>query len=202
MAADRPLELPLNHSARIDVVAFSPDGKIALTAEGREVRLWDSATGKLLRAPFVHDGWGVGFPIGVRAAVFSSDGRTILTSFGDLHLWDAVTGKAIGPPLPLSYSPLGGLAFSPDGNSILIGAGRVALLVNLAPVQRDPEAVVLWTQVITGMEQNDVGVVQMLDAATWQQRRRRLREMGGSPLPHDASPGPVRALPTGSTASK
>ena len=53
---------------------------------------------------------------------FSPDGRTILTGCADkmARLWDAATGRQIGPPLPHPgwvYS----VAFSPDGQMILTG---------------------------------------------------------------------------------
>jgi hypothetical protein len=44
-----------------------------------------------------------------------------------------------------------------------------------------PESVLLWTQVITGMELDEHGLVRWLDAATWQKRRHRLQELGGPP---------------------
>ena len=39
----------------------------------------------------------------------------------------------------------------------------------------------LWPQVITGLEVDDLTAVHVLDAAAWQQRRRRLQELGGPP---------------------
>jgi hypothetical protein len=38
-------------------------------------------------------------------------------------------------------------------------------------------------EVMTGLELDDHGVVHVLDAATWQQRRRRLEQQGRPPLP-------------------
>ena len=46
----------------------------------------------------------------------------------------------------------------------------------------DPERILLWTQVITGCEVDELTAVRVLDAATWQQRRQRLQELGGPPL--------------------
>lgn len=39
----------------------------------------------------------------------------------------------------------------------------------------------LWTQVITGFEVDELTAVRVLDAATWKQRRQRLQELGGPP---------------------
>jgi hypothetical protein len=50
-------------------------------------------------------------------------------------------------------------------------------------VPGDGEWLALWAQVLTGMELDDFGEIRVLDAATWQQRRQRLRELGGPPVP-------------------
>jgi hypothetical protein len=39
----------------------------------------------------------------------------------------------------------------------------------------------LWAQVITGLEVDELTAVRVLDAATWQQRRQRLQNLGGPP---------------------
>jgi hypothetical protein len=41
----------------------------------------------------------------------------------------------------------------------------------------------LWTQVITGLEVDELTAVRVLDAAAWQQRRDRLQKLGGPPAP-------------------
>jgi len=41
----------------------------------------------------------------------------------------------------------------------------------------------LWIQVMTGAERDADGVIRTLDAPTWQERRRRLDESAGPPLP-------------------
>jgi hypothetical protein len=46
----------------------------------------------------------------------------------------------------------------------------------------DPERTMLWTQVITGLEVDDLTAVHVRDAAIWQQRRQRLQELGGPPV--------------------
>ena len=48
------------------------------------------------------------------------------------------------------------------------------------PVPDEVEQVACWVQVLTGMAL-DGDAVHALDAATWQQRRRRLEELGGPP---------------------
>ena len=39
----------------------------------------------------------------------------------------------------------------------------------------------LWAQVITGFELDELTAVHVLDATTWQRRRLRFQELGGSP---------------------
>ena len=50
-----------------------------------------------------------------------------------------------------------------------------------SPVAGDVERLVLWTQVLTGMELNSEGVVNTLDAEQWRERRERLEKLGGPP---------------------
>ena len=44
----------------------------------------------------------------------------------------------------------------------------------------DPERIMLWPQVITGLEVDELTAVRVLDP-TWRQRRQRLQELGGPP---------------------
>ena len=62
-------------------------------------------------------------------------------------------------------------------------SGTARLWTPPAPVEGEVERMVLWTQVLTGLELDADGVARVLDAATWQKRRRRLDELGGPPLP-------------------
>jgi hypothetical protein len=43
--------------------------------------------------------------------------------------------------------------------------------------------IVLWTQVITGLELDQAGTVHVLDRATWSERQQQLQALGGAPLP-------------------
>ena len=58
-----------------------------------------------------------------------------------------------------------------------------AIVAGTGPDRGGLERVVLWVQVSTAMELDDKGVVHLLDARTWRQRRQRLHELGGPPLP-------------------
>ena len=133
----------------VSAVAFSPDGKLALTGnKDKTARLWDVATGQPIGLPFRHD-----YP--VWAVAFSPDGQTILTGSGDdepfyadhdrwtvatdsggrrfhggaaskgeARLWDLRTGKQEGAPLPHPGS-VASVQFSRDGRLLLtVGAWR------------------------------------------------------------------------------
>jgi WD40 repeat protein/serine/threonine protein kinase len=104
-------------------VAYSPDGRTALLAKGGgNVGLWDLATGRRLRAFLtgVGDTW---------SAVFSPDGQTVAAGYTDkqgpaLQLWETATGRPrFHEPLRPSAIVLG-VAFSPDGQTLLTGAQR------------------------------------------------------------------------------
>jgi WD40 repeat protein len=126
----------------------------------------------------------------VRAVAFSPNSKTILTGSADgtARLWDVRTGKRIGPPMRHSgWVPA--VAFSPvdddtiaTGSADLLGRTGKAYLWRVPhPVEGKTEQIVLWVQVITGLEMTRSGAFHPLDAQTWEQRRQRLEELGGPP---------------------
>jgi len=76
------------------------------------------------------------------------------------------------------------VGFSPDGQTILAvpnpGPAQIwsGLLV---PIDGEVNRIVLWTQVISGLELDDKGVIRGLDVEAWRERRRKLDELGGPP---------------------
>jgi WD40 repeat protein len=84
------------------------------------------------------------------------------------------------PPIIARYMSCNG---SPDGKTVLTGSVDKPARLWHTPqkISGDPEQVLLWTQVITGLELDEHGLVRWLDAATWQKRRQRLQELGGPP---------------------
>jgi WD40 repeat protein len=83
------------HQGPVHRAAFSPDGKLVVTAGADgTARVWDSASGKLV-SDLVSHGEGSS---DVVDAVFSPDGRRVATASTDrtARLWDPVTGGQVG----------------------------------------------------------------------------------------------------------
>ena len=92
------------------------------------------------------------------------------------------SGLTHGPPLP-HQGAVRAVALSADGKTALTGCDdKTARLWKVPqPMRGDPERIMLWTQVITGFEVDDLTAVHVLNAAAWQQRRQRMQELGGPP---------------------
>jgi WD40 repeat protein/serine/threonine protein kinase/tetratricopeptide (TPR) repeat protein len=114
---------------QVNCVAFSPDGKMAITGFGDytgpgHAQLWDVATGAAIGPPLSQ-------PELVNALAFSPDGKTVLTaSYHQAQLWDVATGRPIGATVNVREGRYRGtirtVAFSPDGKSILTGGDSFA----------------------------------------------------------------------------
>jgi WD40 repeat protein len=113
----------------INAVALSPDGRWAATSTwlGKDVKVWDTATGRLVQS------WRCS---GAKAC-FSPDGRWLVTCHGDsyhfYHVGDWQPGRVLEHGQPRNVHPM---AFRPDG--------RVMALVTTAGHERaiqliDPE---------------------------------------------------------------
>jgi WD40 repeat protein len=97
-------------------VAFSPDGRIAVTCDTHPtLRLWDVETKKEIRHFKGASGLG---PHGV---VFSPDGRRLLSCWSNrVLLLDAETGKEVGC-FTEHGEDVQSVAVSPDGRLALSG---------------------------------------------------------------------------------
>jgi len=174
-ATGQPRARPLQHQYFVINVAFSPDGKTVLTGSAdKTARLWDAATGQQLGSPLPHQAM-------VRDAAFSPDGKTVLTFSEDntARLWETATAKQLGPPLQ-HQGWVKSAIFSPDGKTVLaVCADNSVRPCRVPQVRGDPQQLLLWAQVMSGLELDENGLVHALDEATWRQRRQRLQELGG-----------------------
>src|SRR5262249_31031910 len=124
-ADEAPRERELTKGPGPARVAFTADGKTLATGSGREVKLWDPATGKLIRALAGHE-------LPVRAVAFAPNGRSLATAAGEnrdgklageLKVWDAMTGER-RYTLGVESSDFNAVAFSPDGRWLVAGGHR------------------------------------------------------------------------------
>jgi WD40 repeat protein/tRNA A-37 threonylcarbamoyl transferase component Bud32 len=159
---------PLEQTGRINVVAFSHDDRLALTAgDAGMAQLWDVESGRSRGTAFSH-----GLPI--HAATFSPDDRFVLTTSGDgtARLWDTGTGLSIGPPHRQRGSVTCGV-FSPDGKRFVTGSSAQAgcLRRTPIPVAADPDQVLALLELLTGLRLDDNEHFHLLDPQAWKQLR-------------------------------
>jgi WD40 repeat protein len=122
----------------VHALAYSPDGKRIAAGDADSLKLWDVATGVLLRVLDVGNA--------VNSIAFSPDGKAIVeggvyvsefadTPTGYAAVWDLASGKkrkdlALGE---YGTSPVTSVAFTPDGKSVVVAAtGSAAQLFRAA----------------------------------------------------------------------
>ena len=105
------------HTDVVSTVAFSPDGRhLASGSDDYTLRLWESATGQLVRSFEGHTG-------SVRAVAFSPDGRYLASGSDDetLRLWERATGQLVRS-FEGHTGVVTAVAFSPDGRHLASGS--------------------------------------------------------------------------------
>jgi WD40 repeat protein len=174
----KALGQPMQHGGMILRVCFSPDSKMILTGGtmDKTARFWDARTGEPLGAPLQHEGI-------VLAVGFSPDGKTALTASGRaVYVWEVGTGRPLGAAFE-HQDQVHAIAFSPDGRTVLSGSSdkTARLWTAPKPIAGELQQILLWIEVITGMELTDSGIMRPLDATDWQERCQHLVELGGAP---------------------
>jgi WD40 repeat protein/predicted Ser/Thr protein kinase len=116
LASGRSLYV-LPHDGSIYAVAFASDGRRFVTGCNGTVRIWETASGRLIRS------WDSG-PSWINAVAFSPDDTLLATaSAGAVRLWDADTG-VLRADFSGNIAP-GALAFHPTKASLFAWDGVV-----------------------------------------------------------------------------
>jgi WD40 repeat protein len=100
------------HTARVEAVAFSPDGqRLASAGRGGAVKVWDARTGAALLT--LKGGWR-----SFTCVAFSPDGQRLVAGSGNwtFHVWDAHTGAVRF--IRSHHQAVTAVVFSPDGQCL------------------------------------------------------------------------------------
>jgi len=127
--------------------------------------------------PMMHNAqvWGV--------AANQAENRIVTGSFDrTARVWDLATGRPISPPL-MHRQGVSDAVFSPDGKLVLTASwdGTARLWEVPDPVPDDPDLLIAWVQVMTGMK---VGpqAHQMLTPTEWNDNMKEFNRRGGLPF--------------------
>ena len=106
---------PLEAREKVAIVkaAFSPTGIIAAASEDKTVRVWHSASRRLIGRPIKYDQ-------PVTDLAFGPDGVSLICASqdGTIRVWDGNTGDPLGPVLVHTGAPVQA-QWSPDGLALL-----------------------------------------------------------------------------------
>jgi WD40 repeat protein/serine/threonine protein kinase len=168
----------MRHDGWVNSLALTADGRAVLTgSDDRTGRLWSVPDGSPLTTPLRHTR-------PVKAVAISPDDRLLLTTSEDttVQLWEARRGQPAGESLR-APAPIQAASFSPTGRAFVTGDRGGRLLLWRVPVLRvgDVERLRLWIETSAGTELDATGALRPLGRQTWNERRRRLEQLGGAP---------------------
>jgi hypothetical protein len=115
---ERKLEETLSATLTAEAVVWSPDGYQVLIRRTETVRIWNAATGDLVRTL---EDVKVGGDNKIFAATWSPDGRQVLINGGaTVHIWDVEAGYEVRT-LEAQDAFFEVVVMSPDGRQVLTG---------------------------------------------------------------------------------
>ena len=165
----------LTNRIGIQVAAFSPRAKLVLGGTNFSMaQVWDGTGNEVMLFPMTHNAqvWGVAANPDETKIVTASFDRTA-------HIWDVTTGRPLSPPLAHRQG-VSDAVFSPDGKQVLTaswdGTARVWEVAD--PPPDDPELLVAWVQVMTGMKVG-TNATQMLTPTEWRAAMGVFEQKGG-----------------------
>lgn len=150
---------PVRVSSSVLRLALSDDGKWLATAHAdRNVRLWNTATGKQKTPALLHN-------TTVQHLAFTPDGRTLVTGTeeGELRCWDTATREPLMPSLKRGEK-IKALATTADGTRVLFQretGGWFTLPVPLRPTFM-PDWFLSLAEAIAHRRLNDDGTTETL----------------------------------------
>ncbi|HEX4948051.1 MAG TPA: hypothetical protein VFZ34_15370, partial [Blastocatellia bacterium] len=132
-------EVKITLNEEVTALQFSIDRQQLVIAAGNVVQVWETATGKPVGKPMVHENrvnaLALGGPIGNYVATASRDQTA--------RLWNLSTGEPIGEPLQHEGS-VEAITFSTDGKLFATASGKVGKVWSVAT--REPVGVPLHSE--------------------------------------------------------
>jgi WD40 repeat protein len=165
----------------VQLSRFSPCGRLVLESINFSMaQVWDVERRTHRPATLLHGAqvWGL---------TASADAARVVTASYDrtARVWDAATGKPLAPPF-FHEKGVSDVVYSPDGKRVLTGSWDWSARLWLVPepVPDEVERVTVWAETMTGLHIGPTGSSDLLTAEEWNQRKRRLDELGGPPWTH------------------